>query len=130
MPFQSQAQRRKFYAMAESGEIPHSTVKKWEDATPKGKKLPERIHKKAFWLGFGKAAEQGPGKGFTGAGKGSVSRSGDLDDRSGPISQAPGSGDDLITDKPFLSRDRNPRSFDPFKLEGEIDEYDYSGQNP
>jgi hypothetical protein len=47
MPFKSQAQRRKFYAMASRGEISPSTVKEWEDATPKGKKLPEKV-KKAY----------------------------------------------------------------------------------
>jgi hypothetical protein len=42
MPFKSQAQRRKFYAMANRGEISHKTVKKWEEHTPKGK-LPEKV---------------------------------------------------------------------------------------
>jgi len=45
MPFKSQAQRRKFYAMASRGEISKSTVKEWEEATPKGKKLPEKVKK-------------------------------------------------------------------------------------
>jgi len=43
MPFKSKAQRRKFYAMADRGEIPKKTVKKWEKHT-KDKDLPE--HKK------------------------------------------------------------------------------------
>ncbi len=43
--FKSQAQRRKFYAMASRGEISHSKVKEWEKATG-DKKLPERIEKK------------------------------------------------------------------------------------
>lgn len=43
MPFKSQAQRRKFYAMEDRGEISKSTVDEWEAATPKGKKLPERV---------------------------------------------------------------------------------------
>jgi hypothetical protein len=43
MPFKSQAQRAKFYSMAEKGEISHATVKEWEDATPKSKPLPKRI---------------------------------------------------------------------------------------
>jgi hypothetical protein len=56
-PFKSQAQRRKFYAMADSGEISKKTLKKWVDATPKGKKLPERVKKAEvdmdmFALGF------------------------------------------------------------------------------
>lgn len=45
-PFKSEAQRRKFYAMKSRGEISGSTVKEWESHTPKGKKLPERVHKK------------------------------------------------------------------------------------
>ena len=49
-PFKSQAQRRKFYAMASRGEISKSTVKKWEEHTPKDKKLPERLHKAAMFL--------------------------------------------------------------------------------
>lgn len=48
-PFKSQAQRRKFYAMAERGEISKKTVKKWEEHTPSGK-LPERVHRKAAEL--------------------------------------------------------------------------------
>lgn len=46
MPFRSQAQRRKFYAMADRGEISDSTVQEWESHTPKGKDLPERVSKK------------------------------------------------------------------------------------
>lgn len=129
MPFKSQAQRKKFYEMAEQGKIPNAVVQKWESETPDWKKLPKRLHKKAFWVGFEKAAEQGPGKGFTGTGKGTISRDGDLDDRSGAVTQMI-DRDSPLTDRPFLDRDRNPRSFDPFKLESEIDEYDYSGQNP
>lgn len=59
-PFKSQAQRRKFHAMAARGEISKKTVKKWEDHTPKGKKLPERIHRKsaeeklALWGAIGR----------------------------------------------------------------------------
>lgn len=49
MPFKSQAQRRKFYAMANKGEIADATVKHWEDATG-DKKLPERVTKKASYL--------------------------------------------------------------------------------
>lgn len=58
MPFKSKAQRRKFYAMASRGEISPKVVKEWEDATPKTKKLPERVmKKKAFWGGFVKKAQ-------------------------------------------------------------------------
>jgi hypothetical protein len=45
MPFKSKAQRRKFYAMADRGEISDETVERWEDETPKNKKLPERVKK-------------------------------------------------------------------------------------
>jgi hypothetical protein len=43
-PFKSEAQRRKFYAMAKRGEIPEATVQKYEEKT-KGD-LPERISAK------------------------------------------------------------------------------------
>ncbi len=46
-PFKSESQRRKFYAMKSRGEISGKEVKKWERATPKGKKLPERLHRKS-----------------------------------------------------------------------------------
>jgi hypothetical protein len=55
MPFKSQAQRRKFYAMEDRGEISKKTLNKWEDETPKGKKLPERV----------KQAEPPPPKGVS-----------------------------------------------------------------
>jgi hypothetical protein len=44
-PFQSEAQRRKFYAMESRGEISKKTLNEWESATPDGK-LPERVEKK------------------------------------------------------------------------------------
>lgn len=54
MPFKSESQRRRFYAMASRGEISKATVKHWEDATPKGKKLPEHVKKQAsiLWSAF------------------------------------------------------------------------------
>jgi hypothetical protein len=42
--------------MAERGEISPETVKHWEDATPKGKKLPKRV-KHAFLLGAADALD-------------------------------------------------------------------------
>lgn len=42
MPYKSQAQRRKFYAMLGAGEISAETVKYW-DRESKGKKLPEKV---------------------------------------------------------------------------------------
>lgn len=44
MPYESKAQRAKFHAMEERGEISHSTVKEWDEAS-KGKKLPKRKKK-------------------------------------------------------------------------------------
>jgi hypothetical protein len=52
-PFKSQAQRRKFYAMEDRGEISKKTLTKWEGETPKGKKLPERVEKTAGPIGLG-----------------------------------------------------------------------------
>lgn len=43
-PFRSEAQRRKFYAMAERGEISKNKVKEYEEET-KGD-IPERVKKK------------------------------------------------------------------------------------
>lgn len=43
-PFKSEAQRRKFYAMAERGEISKNKVKEYEEET-KGD-IPERVKKK------------------------------------------------------------------------------------
>lgn len=45
MPFKSKAQRRKFYAMAQRGEIPLETVREWERKTG-NRKLPERVSKR------------------------------------------------------------------------------------
>lgn len=44
-PYASDAQRRKFHAMENRGEISHSTVKEFDEAS-KGKKLPEKVSKK------------------------------------------------------------------------------------
>lgn len=46
MPFKSEAQRKKMYELAKRGEIKQSVVDEWEKATPKGKKLPERVKPK------------------------------------------------------------------------------------
>lgn len=40
-PYVSDAQRKKFHAMEDRGEISHATVKEWDEAS-KGKKLPEK----------------------------------------------------------------------------------------
>jgi hypothetical protein len=58
MPFKSKAQRRKFYAMADRGEISDDTVERWEDETPKGKKLPERVKKSLYDAGRQRALAQ------------------------------------------------------------------------
>jgi len=57
MPFVSQAQRGLFYHKMKEGEISPEVVKHFEDATPRGKKLPYHVEKKAFWVGFFKQAE-------------------------------------------------------------------------
>jgi hypothetical protein len=41
MPFVSQAQRKKFYAMEDSGEIPKGTSEEWEAHTPAS--IPKRL---------------------------------------------------------------------------------------
>ena len=46
MPFKSQAQRRKFYALEREGKISKETLRRWEEETPDWKKLPERVAKK------------------------------------------------------------------------------------
>jgi hypothetical protein len=42
MPYKSDAQRRKFHAMEQRGEVSKKTVKEYDQAS-KGKKLPERV---------------------------------------------------------------------------------------
>ena len=44
MPYKSDAQRRKFHAMAGRGEISRAVVAEWDKAT-KGKKLPKKVKK-------------------------------------------------------------------------------------
>ena len=46
MPFKSQAQRRKFAELLVKGEISNETFEEWNRETG-GKKLPERVKKKA-----------------------------------------------------------------------------------
>lgn len=45
MPYKSDAQRRKFHAMLNRGEISAATVAEYDHAS-KGKKLPERVKPK------------------------------------------------------------------------------------
>lgn len=45
MPYKSQAQRGKFHAMLERGEIAASTVREFDKAS-KGKRLPKRVKPK------------------------------------------------------------------------------------
>ena len=62
MPFKSQAQRRKFYALKAQGKMDQATIDEWEAETPK--KLPQRISTKTgamamnFWSGFDKRAAE------------------------------------------------------------------------
>jgi hypothetical protein len=62
MPFKSQKQRGLFYAKMNRGEFSPEMVKKWEEHTPKDKKLPKYVEKKAmannFWSGFSKRAAE------------------------------------------------------------------------
>lgn len=44
MPFRSQKQRAKFYALKERGEMSQKTIDEWNSDTPK--KLPVRVPKK------------------------------------------------------------------------------------
>lgn len=55
MAFKSQAQRGLFYSKMKRGEMSPEVVKEFEDATPKGKKLPYHV-KKAFIESFDKVA--------------------------------------------------------------------------
>lgn len=48
MPFKSEAQRRKFHAMANRGEISEKTVSEWEHKTKNKKDLPMHVKKTAF----------------------------------------------------------------------------------
>lgn len=45
MPYKSEAQRKKFHAMEERGEISPKVVKEFDKAS-KGKKLPKKVKKK------------------------------------------------------------------------------------
>ena len=45
MPYKSEAQRRKFHAMLQRGEISVQTVEEYDRAS-KGRRLPERVRKK------------------------------------------------------------------------------------
>lgn len=47
MPFKSEKQRKWMYA-----NLP-GMAKRWEKHTPKGKHLPEKVHKKAHFYGLG-----------------------------------------------------------------------------
>jgi len=56
VPFKSQAQRRKFYALKARGEMSQKTIDEWQKETPK--KLPDRIKKHAYWSGQRAALEK------------------------------------------------------------------------
>jgi hypothetical protein len=43
MPFKSQAQRRFMYHAESVGKVPKGTAARWQEHTPKGKKLPEKV---------------------------------------------------------------------------------------
>ena len=58
MPFVSQAQARKFFALNRQGKISNATLKEYVDATPSIKALPEKLMKKkaSFVSSFEKVA--------------------------------------------------------------------------
>lgn len=61
MPFQSKAQRRKFYALKAEGKMDQKTIDEWEAETPDT--IPERLKKTGamamnFWSGFDKRAAE------------------------------------------------------------------------
>lgn len=62
MPFKSQKQRAYFHHLKSVGKMDQKTIDKWEEHTPKDKKLPVRVEKRAmlnsFWNGFCKKAEE------------------------------------------------------------------------
>lgn len=45
MPYQSEAQRAKFHALAAEGKISAETLAEWDKAS-EGKRLPKRLHPK------------------------------------------------------------------------------------
>jgi hypothetical protein len=114
MPFQSKAQRRKFYALKNEGKMTQKTIDEWQADTPKD--IPERIEKKAFWSGFykkaGATSSLTGGSGLTGAGKMQVTRTTEVDSEAG-TEEGLGRADkeDTRTDKTLLDRDRNPRDY-------------------
>jgi hypothetical protein len=58
MPFKSEAQRRKLYALEAAGKLKKGTCEKWEAETPKGITLPERLTpKKAHGKGVNDALD-------------------------------------------------------------------------
>jgi hypothetical protein len=59
MPLKSEAQRRWMHWAESEGKVPAGMSERWEDHTPKGKKLPERVMtKEAFYRGFEKRAAE------------------------------------------------------------------------
>lgn len=84
MPYVSDAQRRYFNWAGREGKIPMSVVNEWNEAS-RGKKLPERVKKKAtmikraFWGGFMKRAFPRVGKGQLGSSKNLTIASGKIE---------------------------------------------------
>jgi len=105
MPFKSQAQRRKFYALKAKGQMDQKTIDEWNKDTPKD--IPEKL---AFWDGFHKQAWL-----TTGAGKGILERAGRESSRDAEEGVADADGNSAAEDATqLLDRERNPRSFKPF----------------
>lgn len=111
MPFKSKAQRRKFYALKAQGKMSQDMIDEWESSTPK--KIPERLEKKAFWLGFYKQAEFGDGGGgFSGTGKGSLGSGNEGRDTAQGLASQMGPGkDETMVDRSMRDRVRGPKDW-------------------
>lgn len=111
MPFQSKAQRRKFYAMKNRGEMDQKTIDEWESETPKG--IPERVEKTAFWIGFHKRADAlsslTGGGGHSGAGKSQFGLGLEFPEKGGPEKAVGPAAPLPMVDKTLMDRERNPR---------------------
>jgi hypothetical protein len=74
VPFRSEAQRKFMFAAQARGDIPKGTAERWQEHTPKGKKLPEHVKKTASQIADEVLAKLGAnvarGIGVFSAGKG------------------------------------------------------------
>lgn len=70
MPYKSKAQRRKFWAMVDRGELPESTAREWERETKNKEDLPEKVMEKKSYNAKPLIAALGGGLGGAAAGAG------------------------------------------------------------